>query len=379
MTTIEQDEDRLHQEAVERTGHSDFGNDDYREGLRVILEALRDDPDNEPLKSAVMQHSMAALTGRLHSEAGWKKHPECLNNAIVAPLVITGMPRTGTSLLHQLLSNDPQFQWMPGWIARAPRVREPRSQWSQDPDYRAVGEALEALFHGKADMRAAHNMDVDVPEECIQLMVQSFVSMRFISTLPAPRYEKWFLQQDETPSYRRLADNLRLIGAREPNKTWLLKNPSHSIGIDALLRVFPDARIVATHRDPFETIASGASVILRSTGNMWRKEDVAPHRLRVWARAAERLEAARARQPESFQEISYTRLIENPIGVVRDLYASLGYALTEPVVQRMQQWLADNPQGKHGKHTYSLESVGLDPKQVDATLGPYIKRYGFSR
>lgn len=112
---------------------------------------------------------------------------------------------------------------------------------------------------------------------------------------------------------------------------------------------------------------------------VYRTRAPATRTVRVWARAAERLEAARARQPESFQEISYTRLIENPIGVVRDLYASLGYALTEPVVQRMQQWLADNPQGKHGKHTYSLESVGLDPKQVDATLGPYIKRYGFSR
>lgn len=378
--TVTDDARQLHAIAMDRTGLDDFGADTgYRAGLDIALTALRDDADNTPLRAAVMDHAVNALVGRLHSEAGWKRHPEVLDIPITAPVVITGMPRTGTSLLHQLMANDPQFQWMPGWIARAPRIRARRSEWRRDPEYAKSIAALEAVFEERPGLRAAHNFSADLPEECIQVLVQGFTSMRFVSTLPLPRYEEWFLTQDETPSYRRFADNLRLIGAREPSKTWLLKNPSHAIGIEALLRVFPDARIAVTYRDPRETIASGASVIARSTGEMWRGKEIGQHRLRVWARAAERIERARDGKAGRFADVSYERLLAEPIAVVRDLYRQFGLTLTPETEHKMQIWLEANPQGMHGSHVYSLEAVGLTGRDVDSALESYIARYGFAR
>jgi hypothetical protein len=373
------DEQQLHSEAIARAGHIDFGSEDYLEGLRMVLQSLADDRTNTRLRQIVMGHALDALVGRLHSEAGWKAHPQCLKNPIVAPLIVTGMPRTGTSLLHQLLSNDPQFQWMPNWIAMAPRVRQARSTWESDPVFRASLESLEASFRENPQLRAIHNAEAALPEECIRTMVQSFVTMRFVSTLPLPRYERWFFDRDEVPSYRRFADNLRLIGAREPDKTWLLKNPSHAIGIHSLLKVFPDARIIMTYRDPRDSIASGASMILRSAGASWRKEEVGAHRLRIWAIGAKRLEEARVADPDRFAEVGYDDLLGNPLQVVRQIYQRTGLMLNESVESSMRTWLQNNPQGKHGAHVYSLEQVGLDPHRIDTTLGAYINRYGFAR
>ncbi|WP_313805239.1 sulfotransferase [Sphingobium sp.] len=375
---VEEREQKLHAEAVERVGHDDFGEPTYRAGLRVVLEALDDDPGNAALANAIERHALDALTGRLYAEAGWKAYPSCLDTKLAPPLVITGLPRTGTSILHQLLCTDPQFQWMPNWIAAAPRPRPPREEWSQAPEYLEAHRRLDEQFKANPGVRAAHNVEAMLPEECIRLMIQSFVTMRFISTLPLPRYEKWFFEQDEVPSYRRFADNLRLIGKDCP-LPWLLKNPSHSMGIEALLTVFPDARIVITHRDPIASIASGASTIQRSAGSLWSDQNaIGPHRLRIWSRAARRLEAARKARPNQFVEIEYDRILADPIGATTDIYERFGLEQTSQTVTAMRDWLASNPQGKHGKHEYRLQDTGLTAEAIAAELSDYQLRYGYA-
>lgn len=377
--SLEAREAALHAAATARVGYDDFGDAEYRKGLRVVLQALEDDPENLALADAVERHAIDALAGRLHSQAGWKADPSSLEARIEAPIFITGMPRTGTSMLHQLLCSDPQFQWMPHWIAMAPQPRPPREAWSEAPEFAAADQALDALFTANPLVRAAHNSEAALPEECIRVMVQSFVTMRFVSTLPLPRYEAWFFEQDEVPSYRRFADNLRLMGGRSP-EPWLLKNPSHAMGIDALLAVFPDARIVVTHRDPVASIASGASMIQRSAGAMWRDHaEIGPHRLRIWARAAHRLERARRARPDQFLEIGYDQLMTDPIGAAGEIYTRFGLERRPETAEAMRSWLAANPQGKHGSHTYSLEATGLSAERIAAELAEYNDRYGYAQ
>lgn len=367
-------EEALHERAVARTGLSDFGDPAYREGLGVLLDAARRSPRLTAIAPRLSSIVVNVLASRLSSEAGWKAQPEVLGNPMAAPLVITGIPRSGTTLLHFLMSLDPQFQWTPRWVGEAPLVRPPRAEWERHPQYRAVHDRLEAMFAANPGLRAAHDMGAGLADECITVMVQSFISNMFISTLPLPEYREWFFAADEAPSYRRYKDNLRLMGAREPEKSWLLKNPSHTFGMEGLLTSFPDARVVVLHRNPVETIASGASLTYRNA-DFWEKAEVGPIRLEVYSRAVERMAEARARHPGHCLDIAYRDLVADPIATIAGIYDHHGLTLSAETETAMRAWLADNPQGKHGAHRYSSEEFGISDDQVRERFSAYIARH----
>lgn len=314
------------------------------------------------------------LASRLASQKGWNAHPEVLDNPVAAPLIITGLPRSGTTVLHFLMSLDPQFQWTPRWVGEAPLIRPPRDEWESHPQFKAVHDRLEAIFAANPGLRQAHDMGAALADECITVMVQSFVNNMFVSMLPLPEYREWFLQADETSSYRRYKDNLRLMGARTSDKTWLLKNPSHTLGMEPLLTTFPDARVIVLHRNPVETIASGASLTYRNA-DFWEKTEVGPIRLEVYSRAVKRMAEARERHPGHCLDIYYRDLIDDPLGTVNRIYAHYDLEMSDDTARVMQDWLAANPQGKHGKHAYSSEEYGISDDDVRNGFADYIKQY----
>ena len=169
---------------------------------------------------------MGTLTARLHTEKGWRERPDCRTIPIRRPLVITGIPRTGTTALHKLLSMDPQFQGLEHWLTETPMVRPAKETWASNPAYQASVAGLEAYFKIMPEMRKAHEMVAGEVEECLEVLRQSFLTNRFGAGIYLPSYDDWFFRQDERESYRRYADVLRLIGADEPEKRWLLKNPA---------------------------------------------------------------------------------------------------------------------------------------------------------
>ena len=367
-------EDALHDRAIAQSGRSDFGDDAYREGLGILLSSARHTPRLEAIAGRLSSLVIDTLASRLSSQAGWNAHPEVLGNPITAPLIITGLPRSGTTLLHFLMSLDPQFQWTPRWVGEAPLICPPREEWESHPQFTAVNARLQAFFEANPGLRAAHDMGPGLADECITIMVQSFVNNMFVSMLPLTEYREWFLQADEEPSYQRYKDNLRLIGARSPDRTWLLKNPSHTFGMEPLLSTFPDARIVVLHRNPVETIASGASLTYRNA-DFWEKEEVGPIRLDVYSRAVKRMAAARAHHPGHCLDIGYKDLVSDPLGTVVAIYAHYGLSMSEETSRAMAAWLADNPQGKHGKHSYSSGEFGITDEDVRAAFAEYIAQY----
>ncbi|MGE0385196.1 MAG: sulfotransferase [Gammaproteobacteria bacterium] len=369
------DAEALHAEASAATGLADFGTSDYLAGLAKVIEAFDACDRREAIRERLRGLIVRTLCARLHTQAGWNANPDYRAVPIRAPLVVTGMPRTGTTALHHLLSVDPQFQWLPNWLTPAPRPRPPRAQWDSDPQYCAVAAAIEAQHRENPTIRAAHLTAADLPEECIAVMVQSFVSMTFVSSVPIPLYHAWFFNADERPSYRRHADLLRMVGLHAPGKTWLLKNPSHSFGAAALLETFPDARVVVTHRDPVSAITSGAS-LLAMAGMGWRPEELGPHRLRVWALAMDRLEQVRQRQPDRFHDVDHRRFRADPLAVVRGIYDRFDLQLTADTEAAMRQWVRENPQGAHGEHRYAPEDFGLTAMRVRERLAAYIERHG---
>jgi hypothetical protein len=367
--------DELHERAVVATGGlSDFGDDDYLDGLGVLMEAVDSSPHaGDALRQRTAGMTTAVLVGRLSSQAGWTSRPDVRVQSLPPQVVIVGLPRSGTTALHQMLAADSQFQWIPNWLAWRPRVRPPRDQWADDPLHGA-----QVARYAQAGPNPLHDIGPDDPEECLMVMVQSFVSMMFVSSLPVPAYHQWFLAQDERPSFRRYADNLRLIGADAPEQPWLLKNPSHTFGMAALLETFPDARIVHIYRDPAASIVSGCSLITSTAGGpgSFTPEELGAHRLRTWALAAERMDAAREGHEERFVDVDYRDFVRDALAVGRNVYGALGIDFTPDVETAMRQWSEGRPKDRFGAHRYRAEDFGLSDAGIRERMHAYVDRYG---
>jgi len=356
-------------------GLTDFGSDDYRVGLQVLVDAASTSPHaGAALDERVRRSSVAVLISRLASQAGWTARPECLAAPLAPLVVVVGLPRSGTTALHQILAADPAYQWIPAWLAPRPRPRPPQSNWGENADYRALIAAYQA--NGPNPF---HDIAPGDPEECLQVMSQSFVSMLWVSSAAVPDYHEWFIDQDERASYRRYADNLRLIGADDPDRTWLLKNPSHTFGMAAMLAEFPDAVFVHIYRDPVESIVSGCSLIasMGLGAGTFTPSELGAHRLRIWSLAAERMEAARSAVTDRvFVDVDYRAFVADPVAAVREVYASLSRPLAPEAERAMRQWMRERPKDKHGVHRYQAADFGLTDTEIRDRMAAYIEHYG---
>jgi hypothetical protein len=279
-----------------------------------------------------------------------------------------------------LLAMDPQFQGLEHWIVPNPIVRPPRALWESHPLYRDATLRVAALAESSPKAAAVHGIAAYDVDECLALMMQSFVTNQIPSLLDLPTYDEWFLAQDETASYRRLADNLRLIGHAESEKTWLLKNPTHLLRMETLLALFPDARIIHTHRDPVPTLASMCSMLSAFRGNpkpgSLEARAIGPRQLRMYKHAVEHTMAVRERTPDAFHDVHQSVLLADPMRVVREIYARFELELTREAETRMQGWIADHPASVRNEYDYEPEEFGLTAAEIRREFVAYTARYG---
>lgn len=375
--------DLLHETATAATdGLHDFGveMDDYREGLTRFLHAL----DENPITPFGREHIAGALVGslsaRLLTQKGWDERPDSLKTKISRPLVITGVPRTGTTALHKLLSVDPQFQGIELWLSSAPMPRPPREQWSENPYFQAASNGLDEMKKLLPEFVLVHDMVPDEVDECLEILKHSFVSNRWGSTYIAPTYDDYFMKQDERGSYRRYANTLRLIGDNDRDKTWLLKNPGHIWHMDALMEQFPDACIVQTHRDPAKAIPSVCSVI-QMTRQLAHGEGADPKMLGAreidyWARGAERMMRFRQESElDNVHDVVHRDFHADPMGVIQGIYAHFGFELSGTVVDKMHDWIVSHDNVKQHQHQYTAKQFGLSIGQLHERFRDYIERF----
>jgi hypothetical protein len=375
-------EDELHELARRMTGFGDFGDLSYRTGLRMLLRALDIDPKLTPMgRDFAFGTVLGTLTARLYTQEGWTRRPACLGEAIQQPLVITGMPRTGTTALHKMMSMDAQFQGLDHWLTETPMIRPPRSTWDSIHQFRASAAALEEFFTRAPEMRVAHDIAADEVDECLEVLRQDFVSNRFASGIYIPSYDEWFLKQDELPSYRRFADVMRLIGADQPKDRWLLKNPGHITQLGALFTVFPDACVIQTHRDPVQAIPSLCSTLAMSRnvyeGGLTPTEVIGPRECGYWARGVAAAEDYHARRPNQFFDVDHRQLLLHPMETVQGIYNFFGLTLSPEVRERMQRWNSESSLRKRGTHRYERQVYGMTETDIVSRFADYRARHGF--
>lgn len=372
--------DEFHAAARERAGGlTDFGDSAYHEGFRVLLNALDADPPPTPMKVGAAENLIvSALASRLHTEAQWKANPGYKTREIPKPLIVIGVPRTGTTALHNLLSQDPQFQGIEKWLCAAPLVRPPRETWEAHPQYQAVAAQTEQMFAIAPEVMQAHGILASDVDECLVPMAQSFCCNWIPSQVDLPEYDRWFFAADERPSFSRYKDILRLVGMND-DRPWLLKNPSHVFGVDAMLAVFPDACIVQTHRNPISSLSSLVNLL----GNImvaYTGEDIdRPRRLAreiaFWSEAVNRTMRAQERAPDRFVNVLQPDIRRDPIGVVGSIYDKFGFTLSDEAEQRMLAWSAANAENAGEGHQY--EKIADEAPIRDAFAG-YMARFGFA-
>ena len=372
MTWVTAEE--LHALASEVTGLTDFGPDDYTDGLAVLLESCDRDAGLTPQGRKVMRAMLrGALAARLASQAGWQAHPEHAQARIAQPVFVTGLPRTGTTALHRLLTADPAHQGLELWLAEVPQPRPPLQTWAANPVFQYIQAGCERHHTAHPEFMGMHYMAADQVEECWQLLRQSMRSISWECLAHLPGYSAWLRGQDWTGAYRRHRRNLQLIGLGD-DRRWVLKNPSHLFALGALLRVYPDALVIQTHRAPGEAIASVCSLAAQASAGWsttFTGEVIGRDQLELWARGLEDFTAERARHdPARFFDVGYEEFVADPVGTVESVYGYFGLPFGGAAADAIR--VLSNVKRPMAAHQYALGEFGLTKEKVVERFGPAI-------
>lgn len=376
------DVDDIIQAAATASGSDRFQSDGFRDGLALLAFELG---GMERLKPGASDRLRGAAVGflinRLRLDAYVEAHPEVLDRPVDRPLFIIGMPRTGTTLLSNLLAQDPDRRSLLNWEAHG-------STPPPTPDELHGGARVTArqalLEQGRAAfpaMAKVHAEDADSPTECLSLQKQDFKALWWDAMAPLPGYAEWILGCDMTSAYDYHRRALQVLQSRAPG-AWTLKMPSHALHIDWLLKTYPDAQLVWTHRDPFRALASLCSLI-RTAQSANLEPDIGFIAANYPRQAAEHLtrplRVKRDLGDERIVDVIYADLVRDPLGEVRRLYERLGQVLSPEADAAMCRWLVANPQAKFGRHDYGLEQFGLSVEAVQPLFAEYLDRFELER
>jgi hypothetical protein len=374
------DADRLVAGACAATGLDDLGPPGWREGLDRYVTALDAEAELTELGALALEAQITAnLANRLRVTEWHREHPELVRERIERPLVVLGLPRTGTTLLSELLHCDPGNRSLLRWEAAA-SVPPPRAdELATDPrisEARASAEAMDALNPG---FKAIHYEAPDGPTECVALLAQDFKSLLWSVVAHVPSYDAWLLECDETSAYDYHRSVLALLQSRAPGR-WALKTPHHCLAVGLLVQRYPDARFVMTHRDPVTVMGSVAS-LARSLSGTFTDADHTASIAEVWTVIAltlvERVMAWRSEHgDEQFVDLAYDDLVADPVAAVAAIYEHFGEEVSPQAEAAMRRYVAEHPKGEHGSHVYRLEELGLDARDLEERFGPYCKRFG---
>jgi hypothetical protein len=367
--------EELIDKASSLTGLSDFGADDFTDGLAQLHASFDADAGlAQAGEKAARGMLRGALVARLMSEAGFARYPEHAGVPVERPIFVTGLPRTGTTFLHRLLVADPEHQGLEMWLAEAPQPRPPRSSWESNPAYQFIAAGVARHREAHPAFGAVHEVGADQVEECWQLLRQSFRSVSYECLYHLPSYSAWLAGQDWLPPYARHRRNLQLLGLweaqREPAPRWVLKNPSHLFALDALMSVYPDALVIVTHRPPVTAIASMCSLAAQASAG-WSPAFTGPvigrDQVDTWARGLCQFNAARSRYPAAqFCDVAYDDLVASPLDVVQKVYSAFGLTLSPEAAAAMRGLTPSSGAGGGSGHRYTLADFGLTAEEVTA-------------
>ncbi|OBI93662.1 hypothetical protein A5660_13505 [Mycobacterium alsense] len=370
----------LHARASADTGLDDFGPDDYRERLDVYLAALRD-IDGLHAAGVVNFYGqlLQLLKNRLLLTDLLNRHPEIDDIALRPPVVIAGLPRTGTTHLHNLLAAAPTFRTMPYWESVEPFPLRAEAGVEPDPRRARMDVGVGVINTVMPHFPLMHEMTTDHVHEEIQLLANDFSTMLFETLADVPRWREYYQAHDQTPHYEYLARQLKAMQFLRGGRRWLLKSPQHLEQVPVLDRVFPGGIVVFTHRDPVPVALSMIAMITYSA-RMHRSPVPVRQIAQYWVDRLEEMLAALVRDrdtlgPERSVDIRFDEFMADELGVAERVYALAGEPFTDDARAGVAGYLAGHRRGRLGNVETSPEMFGLHEDALRARFAPYVDRF----
>ncbi|HEX7388706.1 MAG TPA: sulfotransferase [Acidiphilium sp.] len=353
------------------------------EGLVHLLKALARETHLSLFGRISVRYDLTRLArNRAAIERMHAENPAIGAAPVTAPLFILGLPRSGTTFLHMLLAHDPDVMVPRNWQTLYPAPRPRNFDPEKSPVARRTDRQL-GLFAGLApEFRMVHPIHADSPQECSEITAHVFQSLRFDTTFRVPSYLAWLdrLGHDDAFTFHK-----RFLQAMQDGvgaKFWALKCPDHTFSLDAILRVYPDARFVIVHRDPVHVFASVAHLTEVLRRPLLREIDPAEIGEQVttrWIDGARRLVGFDQRTdiaPGRKLHIHYDRLTADPMATVAELYRHFGETLSAEAEAAMRGFLIARPRGGYGRNRYRLSDFGINPERLRPKFAPYTEYFG---
>ncbi len=369
--------------ATRETCLDDFGANDFALRLELLCRAMTDEGGFNGA-GILQQHTLVLglLKNRLLVEDLIARHPEILDERITAPIIICGLPRTGTTHLHNLISADPAIRSLPYWESLEPVLAERERPAAGQPDPRRARTAMALSFLDVAMpyFNRMHEMTVDHAHEEIQLLAIDFSSMLFETTSPMPTWRDAYRARDQRPSYAYLRRVLQALQWLRGGTRWVLKSPQHLEQFPALLDTFPDATFVVTHRDPVSVTTSMVTMLAYSSRLSRDRVDVED----IGHYWADRLESMLRRCAEERDvlpagrtiDVHFDEFMADDLAMVARVYDLAGQPLDDAARSAMTRFVADHPRGKFGAIEYDLAEFGLERSGLRRRMDFYTERFG---
>lgn len=351
---------------------------DTRTALHELLRSFKSSAQLHPLGEITMAvNVLSLLQNQLGISQAFAADPSIATRKITAPVIITGLPRTGSTLLHNLLALDPQLRVPVSWEVNSPTPL-PNTSRRKRQKVRLTQRRFALIERLHPGFRAIHELDAHLPQECLVIMASALRSHLFFSSSFVPGYQDWLDSQPAASAYDihrktlQLLQGPTIVSARDaaPPVTWALKAPSHLLSIDGLLATYPDSKIIYTRRAPEKVVGSIASLqwhLYRTFSNFTDTRELGAQVNRRWGAAYSHFEA-RLRSDRALRErvtvVNYSSFVAKPIETIEDIYAKVNLSLNDPVASIMRAYLQRRPQHRFGTHEYTLDDYALSTQDV---------------
>jgi hypothetical protein len=369
-------------ETAKRRSHlNDFGESDFFEALSRLLESCQDEARLNLIgKIALKTDVLETLSARLKMERDQQLYPNIAHQEIREPVFIVGLPRSGTSLLHRLLSADPEHRCPLMWEVRSP---SPPTRAHEKRRIQRATQSCNFFNWLVPTFRYAHAIGAEVPQECVSMMTPTFLSDQFDAMYYVPSYRAWFFRQNLQPAYEYHRRFLQHLQFRRTAGRWILKAPTHMFAMPALLSVYPDALFVQTHRTPVDSMASVASLvtILRSAfSDAVDSFTVSREAIQYWSETMKKFLRERDRLANNrICDIQYDEIRREPIRAVRRIYEYFDWSLSHEAERRMRLLVAKQAKRESANHRYDLSQFGSSAEEVLTVFETYCQRFGLGQ
>jgi hypothetical protein len=361
----------LLEKATANVGLSDFGGDEFRQPLALLVDGLEKEANLSLLGRLVARGDLLrTLENRLRMVDLFRRHPEITEQPVERPIFVVGPPRSGTTIFHDLLAMDPDIRVPLTWETCYPLPPPETATFHSDPRIARVQSDLDRVDALIPEFKKMHPMGAERAQECVAITSHDFASMIYQTQFDVSTYDRWLLDHDMRSALQWHRRFLQLLQWKAPGKRWGLKSPQHLWHIQHVHREYPDALFVQTHRDPVRVLVSISSLVAalrRLSSDEVSLAEIVEYYAMALAKGYDNTVAYRqsGKLPESqVVDLYFQDFIEDQVGTVRRAYRHFGFDLSDDAASAMQAFLNDNPADKHGKHLYRFADTGMDEREL---------------